>query len=244
MVTNMKIGIFADSHYCKAERIGANRRPALSPGKIREAMEAFQEAQVDMCICLGDLTDHGPEDTSEDTLANLRELMGLIRSYGIPFYVVPGNHDYLMLTAEVFASETGVPLPPYAFMLGQYRLIALDANYRSNWERFDQAGVEWTDANLPPAQVDFLCRELDEAEEAGQPCVILVHENLDPNVESRHIIKNAAKIREIIAGHRCVKLVLQGHYHWGAENTIDGIPYLTLPAMCEGEDNAYRVLEL
>ena len=41
-----------------------------------------------------------------------------------------------------------------------------------------------------------------------------------------------------------VKLVMQGHYHLGAERTIDGIPYITLPAMCEGTDNSYQILVL
>ena len=55
-------------------------------------------------------------------------------------------------------------------------------------ERFDKAGVEWTDSNLPPSQIDFLKNELAKSD---KPCVILVHENLDPSVDKMHIIKNA-----------------------------------------------------
>ena len=36
-----------------------------------------------------------------------------------------------------------------------------------------------------------------------------------------------------------VKCVIQGHYHEGAENTVNGIRYLTLPAMCEREDAVF-----
>ena len=46
-----------------------------------------------------------------------------------------------------------------------------------------------------------------------------------------------------IVGDRAI-MVLQGHYHLGAEHTIDGIPYITIPAMCEGKDNSYRILTL
>ena len=55
-------------------------------------------------------------------------------------------------------------------------------------------------------------------------------------------MKNADEIREIIKGK--ATMVLQGHYHEGAERVIDGIPYVTFCAMCEGTDNAYRIIEL
>ena len=41
-----------------------------------------------------------------------------------------------------------------------------------------------------------------------------------------------------------VKAVFQGHYHKGHETVIDGIPYHTLPAMCEGEENRFMIIEL
>jgi len=236
----MKIGLFTDAHYCKARVLCGTRRPSLSPAKIREAMNVFREAGTDMCICLGDMTDHAPEDTHDDCLANLRELIALIGEYDIPFYLVPGNHDYLMMTGDDIKAS-GLLLPPYTIDTPSCRLIVLDANYRSDMRRFDEAGVDWTDANLPPEQIAYLKEQLSSA---VMPCVVLVHENLDPNVECRHIIKNAAEVRQIIAESGKVKLVLQGHYHPGAENTIDGIRYLTLPAMCEGEENRYLLLEM
>ena len=72
--------------------------------------------------------------------------------------------------------------------------------------------------------------------------IVCIHENLDPNVEAHHIVKNADYVRSIINGR--AELVLQGHFHPGGENTVDGIPYITLPAMCEGEENSYRILDL
>ena len=117
----------------------------------------------------------------------------------------------------------------------------MDANYRADGRRFDVAGVEWTDSNLSQDQVDFLRYEL---EKANTDCIVCIHENLDPFVEMRHIIKNAEEVREIIRKSGKVKLVLQGHYHLGAERMIDDIPYITLSAMCEGTDNSYRILTL
>lgn len=234
----MKIGIFTDAHYCKAELLCRTRRPSLSLAKIREAMDAFRLAKVDLCICLGDLTDHAPEDTKEGLDACFYEALSLIRSYDIPFCLVPGNHDYLMRTREDLEAD-GIKVPPYTRSVGGYKLIFLDANYRSDARCFDVAGVEWTDSNLPTDQLQFL---KDTLKAANEPCIVCIHENLDPYVDSRHIVKNAEEIRQLIKESGKVKLVLQGHYHAGAEHTIDGIPYLTLPAMCEGTDNSYRVL--
>ena len=234
----MKIGIFTDAHYCHAKTLCETRKPSLSLSKICEAMEVFRGEQVDICLCLGDLIDHAPNDTKEDVKACLHEVLALIRSYGIPFYLVPGNHDYLMLTGKEL-SEARIQIPPYALSVGGYRLICLDANYRSDGRRFDVAGVEWTDSNLPKEQCAFLKAALEDTDEG---CIVCIHENLDPFVESHHMVKNAEEVRTIIKGK--ARVVLQGHYHPGAEHTIDGIPYLTIPAMCEGTDNSYRIITL
>lgn len=237
----MKIGLFTDCHYCKAEYLGPTRRPSLSMNKIREAMDEFKSKNVDMVFCLGDLTDHDESSTKEEIIGCFREAMRLICSYNIPFYLVPGNHDYLVMTADDMEREAGFKAPPYTVEAGTYKFIVLDANYRSNMVRFDTAGVDWTDANLPPHQVEFLRAELNNT---TMQCIVLVHENLDPCVDKMHIIKNAEQIREIIKDSHRVALVIQGHYHKGMEGVIDNIPYITLPAMCEGEGNSFRILEL
>ena len=191
---------------------------------------------VDICLCLGDLTDRAPTDTKESVAACFHEALALIRSYHIPFYLVPGNHDYLMLTKKELETA-GIPIPPYTVSMNGWRFIILDANYRSNGDCFDIAGVEWTDSNLPADQCDFLKEALKSTDEK---CIVCIHENLDPYVESRHIVKNAEAVRSLLGSN--VKMVLQGHYHHGAEHTIDQIPYLTLRAMCEGEENTYTIL--
>lgn len=234
----MKIGIFTDAHYCHADILCDTRRPFLSIAKIREAMDAFRLNGVDLCICLGDLTDHAPTDTKEDVISCFHEAIELIRSYNIPFYLVPGNHDYLMMSANELL-EAGIAVPPYTIPVGGYKFVFLDANYRADGRRFDVAGVNWTDSNLPNEQCLFLN---DALSEASEPCIVCIHENLDPLVEKHHIVKNAEMIRQIIRERGKVKMVLQGHYHPGAERMIDGITYLTMPAMCEGTDNSYRIL--
>lgn len=236
----MKLGLFSDPHCCSANDVGLNRRPALSYGKIKAAMEEFKKEEVDFCVCLGDLTDHVEGDTKEDCQKNLHKVMEIIRQYEIPFYLVVGNHDYLMLNGDDLKREN-IDTPPYIIETEQYNFIALDGNYRSNMERFDKAGVVWDDSNLPPFQIEFLKSALAKSE---KECIILIHENLDPTVDSNHIVKNAKEIREIIASSGKVKMVIQGHFHWGSQVELDGIPYVTLEGMCMGEENHYLILDI
>ena len=39
-------------------------------------------------------------------------------------------------------------------------------------------------------------------------------------------------------------MVIQGHYHAGAERIIDSTPYITLPAMCEHAENYFKIIEI
>lgn len=234
----MKLGIFADPHYSHEDLTCETRRPMLSYGKIAEAMQAFKRENVTLAVCLGDLIEHC--ETPAETERNLQEILSLVLQSGIPFMNVPGNHDYTDLSAEML-EKYGLRKPPYSVVFDGVRLIVLDANYRSDFRRFDRAGVEWTDANLPPEQLVFLRTTLSKSKE---PCVVLVHECLDPYVEPHHIVKDADRIREIIRDSGKVITVLEGHYHPGAFHEIDGIPYRTYPAMCEGIENRYFTIEI
>lgn len=236
----MKIGLFSDPHYCLSQDVGGDRRSALSYEKIRAAMSEFKKAGANICFCLGDLTDTPEGSTKETTKENLKNIMELINSFGIPFYLVVGNHDYLTLNSEDFKKEN-IDTPPYIIETKEYNFVTLDANYRSNMERFDTAGVVWDDSNLPPEQCEFLKNALANSQ---KECIVLVHENLDPTVHYQHIIKNHEDVRKIISDSGRVKMVIQGHYHEGSYQVIDNIPYLTVKGMCQGEENHYMILDI
>lgn len=233
----MKLGLFADPHYCRADRIGSSRRPRLSYGKIQEALEAFRKENVDLVICMGDLVDHC--DTHEDAVECLEEILGLVKASGLPFRNVPGNHDFINFTAAELATY-GLRKPPYSEVWNGTRFVVLDGNYRSDFRHFEEAGIVWTDANLTPDQLAWLKTTL---EGSAEPCVILVHETIN-DVEEHHVLRDAEAARKILTESGKVSLVIQGHYHHGHEETLDGIRYLTLPAMCEGEENRFFTLDI
>lgn len=234
----MKLGLFTDPHTSTKQVSCGTRRPAMSFAKIREAMEAFRDAGVDLVVCLGDLVDEC--DTMEENITAIRELSAMIRSFGIPFECVTGNHDYQNFTREEFRTYTGSAAE--TIRCGTKTLCFLDANYADTGEIYRRDAIDWTNAYVPADQVcalrDILA--LPETEEA----FVFVHQNLDPDVERHHIVRNAEEVRAVIRESGKVKAVFQGHYHPGHESVIDGIPYHTLPAMCEGEENRYWIAEI
>ena len=236
----MKLGLFSDPHYCTKDVTCGTRRPALSFGKIREAMEAFRAAGVDYVLCLGDLVDDC--ETTEENIAAITALSDMIRSFGIPFFCLMGNHDYQNFTREEFGRYLCGHGAPSVLRCGTKTLIFLDANYADTGAVYCRNEIDWTNTFLPEEAVrdlqDVLARP--ETEEA----YVFLHQNLDPGVEAHHIVRNAEEIRAALRDSGKVKAVFQGHYHPGHEAVIDGIPYHTLPAMCEGTENRFKIAEL
>jgi alkaline phosphatase len=232
----MKIGIFTDCHYSSAQLTCGNRRNSRSLEKIQRTADAL--SRCDLVICLGDLIDC--DETREKTIENLKCVSSIIRSIPAPFICVLGNHDLYAFEKDQFKLITGFTLAPYTIQKEGKTLIFLDACFQSNGKPYSPYGNwDWTDAGL--TDISLLGQELECAQE---PVYIFLHQNIDPNVEKRHIIRHADRIRALLEKSGKVKAVIQGHYHEGMESVINGIPYITLPAMCTLEEGYYRILDI
>lgn len=238
----MKIGLFSDPHYCHVEDLGLNRRPIYSLDKIREAMETFKKQGVEICFCLGDIVDRAKTDTKKEVLENLSAVMSVINEYGIPFYLVPGNHDFVDLTREDF-KNAGVSIPdPYLTVeCDSCSFFLIDANVRSSGNHFDTEGHVWDDANI---NTDTFKIAFSAFVSTPKKHIVMVHENLEPTVQEQHIIKNADSVRDIIRESKGVELVIQGHYHEGSEWQDGDVHYHTVKAMCLGKTNRYEIMEM
>lgn len=236
----MKLGLFTDPHYSTLSASCGTRRPSLSYGKIREAMDAFRDARVDLVVCLGDLMDDcgSPEMNAQ----KLREVSALIRSYGIPFFCLMGNHDCADFSRADFDRDTGGAYPPFVYRAMGKTFLFPDANYLDDGSAYTAENLDWTNAFLPDDTVARLRDELADSETSE--AYVFLHQNLDPGVERHHIIRNAETVRAILRDSGKVKTVFQGHYHPGHDTAVDGIRYRTFPAMCEGEENRYEIVEI
>lgn len=233
----MKIGIFTDTHYCDLDLLEQDRKPRYAYAAVKMAFEDFKAQDVQIAVCLGDLVHF--HNGTEESIRHLKQISSLINSYGIPTYQCMGNHDNEVVSAEDMAKITGFHVAPTTVEDNEVRLVFLDASYSPDGEPYGREDIDWTKSYIPKTELAWL----DEQLNTDKRKIVFTHQNIDINVESRHIVSNSNEVNGIIAKHG-VSHVYQGHYHYGAENIINGIPYTTLRAMCIGEETNYLIAEV
>ncbi len=234
----MKFGIVTDLHYSTKESACTTRRPNKSLEKLKISLENMKEA--DLIVCLGDLVDDCGDES--ENLRCISDLMQVIRSCGKPFYCIPGNHDCTNFNKEYFYSLTGCPKLPYVLSGDTHDVIFIDACFAADGSEYRPGKVNWTDTDLDKVQMESLKSILDSDDK--KPLAVMLHQCLDPNVEHRHLLHSAGLLREMLEKSGKVDTVIEGHYHPGADNVINGIHYLTLPAMCELDNIPFTVIDL
>lgn len=234
----MKLGLFSDSHYSSTERSCGCRYNSKSLQKLREAYRIFEDAGCDLVLCLGDLTD--TEATYEKECENLRACAAVMDASSVPTICVMGNHDAFAFTEAAFYELLGQTRRPRTLALDGVTLLFVDACHYANGKHYQPGDSDWTDTFFP--YTGALEQELSEI--AGPVCVCM-HQNLDPAIPQNHRLANDAALRALFASCGSVTHVISGHYHPGADHTIDHIRYLTLPALCERKTaDAVQILAL
>jgi len=227
----MRLGVFTDSHYSSRELTCKRRRNSASLVKIEEALHYFQAADCDAVICLGDLIDSETDHAKE--VENLRAVVRVMqRADLVPCFCLMGNHDAFRFTEEEFYGILGNLSRPSDFFGEGKRFIFLDTCYHRDGTHYGPGRSDWTDSFYP--HVARLQEKLRTAQE--QEIFLFLHQNLDPTVESRHIVSNAEEIRAVLEASGKKITVFQGHYHPGKETEYRGVRYITYPAMCESEE--------
>lgn len=225
----MKLGIFADPHF-SSQKVTSTppRYNSLSLEKIENIYEEFKKNNCDLVVCLGDLIDG--ESTIEKVLDNLKKIANVIKASGIPTVYLMGNHDAFTLTEEQFYSTLETEAPK-DITIGDNTFIFLDACYYSSGEHYTPCdGSDYQNTFLP--NEDELKEKLSKVKGNAY---LFIHQNIDPDVWSDHLIKNSESVFNIIKESGVVKAVFQGHFHFGQNSVHDGIQYITLPAVCEQE---------
>ena len=232
----MKIGMFSDPHYSSAEVTCGNRYNNKSLDKIKRALKHFADEKCELAVILGDVTDTEPAREME--IENLRKVSAAIRESRIHTICMMGNHDAFVIKPCEFYEIIGTEFCPRTLTVCEKNLVFLDACFYADGTHYMPGGSDWTDTFYP--YTEKLKAEL--AALKGETYVFL-HQNIDPDIREDHRLKNAAEMRGILENAGNVRGVFQGHYHWGHENDVNGIRYITLKAMCENDD-AYYIFEI
>lgn len=244
--SHLRFGIVTDAHYADAPARGTRQYRSSLP-KMAECVALMNDVKVDFLIHLGDFKDQSTPALEEDTLKYLETIETVFGQFTGPRYHVLGNHDMDSISKEQFLARVeNTAIPPahkhFSFDCMGVHFVVLDANYTSDGADYDHGNFDWTDANVPQGQLDWIRKDLASA---SGPVIGFVHQQLDGG--GSHCVKNADEVRHILQECRRVLAVFQGHNHAGDYSRIENIHYYTLKAMVEGnsdEDNAYAIVDV
>jgi predicted phosphodiesterase len=241
-----RFGIVTDCHYANADAAGT-RFYRQSPDKLGECVALMNAEKVDFLIELGDFKDQDRPPVEQQTLLYLQAIERVFQDFNGPTYHVLGNHDMDSISKSQFlVGIENTDIDPkrsyYSFDLNALHFVVLDANYTTDGSDYDRGNFDWTDANIPSAELAWLERDLAQAPGS---VVVFTHQLLD-GVGSVYI-NNAADVRHLLQTSGKVLAVFQGHHHSGSYRNIAGIHYYTLKALVAGsglDNNSYAVTEI
>ncbi len=233
----VRVGMVTDLHYAdKPSRGSRHYRETLA--KLEEAALRFEKDQPDTVVELGDFIDAGGSVEVEK---------GYLKRVNKDFAALPGQKRYVLgnhcvdtLTKAEFLEGVERENSYYSFDQGGVHFIVLDSCFRSDGQPYGRKNFQWTDANIPAAEVEWLRADLNAND---KPVIVFAHQRLD--VSNSYGVKNAAQVRKALEDSRRVLAVFQGHSHKNDHKEINGIHYCTLVAMVEGsgvENNGYSTM--
>ncbi len=235
----MKIGLVTDLHYADKPPAGSRHyRDTLD--KLAEAGGEFSKDAATFIVELGDFIDAA--DTVAAELGYLKRINKEFASLCKHRHYVLGNHCVHTLTKQEFLAGVEQPKANYSFDAGEFHFVVLDACYRSDGTPYGRKNFQWTDPNIPPAELEWLKADLQQT---PKQTMVFVHQRLDVN--NQHGVKNGADVRRVLEESGKVLAVFQGHSHQNDYKDIAGIHYCTLRAMVEGsgvQNSGYTVMNL
>ncbi len=240
-----RFGIVTDCHYADAEAAGT-RFYRQSPDKLAECVELMNAEKVDFLIELGDFKDQNSPPVEQKTLSYLEVVEKVFQRFEGPTYHVLGNHDLDSISKEQFLTRvenTNIDSNRsyYSFDVNRLHCVVLDANHSTDGADYDHGNFDWTDANIPTAELVWLVQDLAAA---NAPVIVFTHQLLDGT--GSVYVKNADQVRQILEASGKVAAVFQGHHHSGSYSNTAGIHYYTLKALVEGtgpENSSYAIAE-
>jgi predicted phosphodiesterase len=235
----LRVGLITDLHYADKPPAGTRYyRETLE--KLDEAARQFAADKPAFVVELGDLIDAA--DSVETEQRWLNRIDGEFSAIAQDRHYVLGNHCVDMLTKEEFLGGVEREQSYYAFERGGFHFVVLDACFRGDGQPYGRRNSHWTDANLPPAEIEWLAADLKATD---KPAIVFVHQRLD--VSGDYGVKNAPEVRRVLENSGRVLAVFQGHSHENDYREINGIHYTVLRAMVEGSgagNSGYSLLSI
>jgi alkaline phosphatase len=236
----VRFGVFTDVHYAKGIEYG-DRVCDVSLLKLRNIVNDFNGRNLDFCVCLGDII-NSVQDFDIDK-ANIGKVAEEFRKFGMPSHIVLGNHDIEAMSKSEFHTFFGRAFTGtyYSFVHENSRFILLDANHTTEGVDFCRGNYGWKDANINKEQLRWLEDTMKGSKEEN--VIVFIHQDLDRRVydggEDPHLVDNYREVVDILERYGRRTVIIQGHWHAGNYQVINGIRYINLKALCVGNDASY-----
>lgn len=235
---NFRIGLLTDMHYADKPPAGT-RYYRETIQKLAAAADHFDKVKPAVLVELGDLIDAADGVSVE--LGYLKRINADLAKICPQRHYVLGNHCVDTLYKQEFLSTVEQKQSYYSFDHEDVHCVVLDACFRGDGKPYGRKNSQWTDANLPGEELEWLAADL-----ASTPrrVVVFVHQRLDKT--EQHSVKNAEAVRAALEKAGNVLAVFQGHSHQNDYQQIAGIHYCTVAAMIEGtgtENNGCATLD-
>lgn len=205
-------------------------REAIS--KLAFAVQAFNKADVDFVVNLGDIIEGNGVQQTEQNEADACVVLDAFRKSKSRVYHCIGNHCR-QLPMKTLQSTMKLAAPYYSFRPSHgWRGIVLNAAELSGMAaaqtdedrdslsriiREEKRGVHHFHGAIGQAQLDWFAQQLDEAKAAQEYVIVFSHYPLaDEAARSSHVLANTKAVRSIIERPGSpVVLCLAGHDHMG-----------------------------
>jgi len=142
--------------------------------------------------------------------------LSFMQRQGIPFYQIPGNHDDYLAIFPFYKNSDEA----HAISFGCWTLILLNSAVKGR-----------VDGWVEQKQLDQLEQLL--LEHSKQYVIVACHHHpfaMQSHWIDQHRLKNSEALKDVIARHTNVKMVLFGHVHQDSENEWQGVRYLSTPS--------------
>lgn len=192
-------------------------------------VEATNKYAPDLAIDMGDRVTMEDPETDRDRML---EIKSIFNDLACPFHAIDGNHDLKHLSAEENAEIMGQPKGSYSVESQGFHIVF----WKLDLSAYNDHGIEISDKEL-----EWLERDLSKTD---KPTIIVTHVPLDDkkggldsdnNPTKRFAYPNANKARKIIEDSGHVILCIGGHRHTNSHKEINGVHYLTLQSLVQGQ---------
>lgn len=246
MKETLRFAVVSDIHLTDAPERERERLARDSIRIFRETREDLERLQIDYVVYAGDLFEARNQAIHHLTLAQAE-----LRRTEAPWFVLMGNHDTRYKTTQdayeqadfiaAFAGHgpsEGRAYWEFKVPSSRWLLVGLNTSQDfTSMGRVDPEQLAWLDALL--------------RQNSDREVIVFMHHptvQFDPIITEHpdfaiYLLENALEVERLLAGHRCVKLVISGHNHTSRHQEHSGLHFVGCPSI-NTWPNRYTLFEI